>query len=91
MRVETYNQIANLYKTTNVNKVQNETSIGGRDEVQISQVGRDYQIAKQAVEQSPDIRNDKVAQVKARVESGQYNVGYGEFAAKLIERYNANL
>ena len=31
----------------------------GRDEVQISSMGRDYQIAKQAVADASDIREDK--------------------------------
>ena len=50
MRVEAYNQVAQLYNREKTQKVQNTKQMStGRDEVQISSMGRDYQIAKQAV------------------------------------------
>ena len=83
MRVEAYNQVAQLY---NREKKQMST---GRDEVQISSMGRDYQIAKQAVADASDIREDRVAQLKERLDSGNYNVDMNDFANKLLEKYNA--
>lgn len=91
MRIETYNQVAQLYgkngKTARTQSVDN-TSVS-RDELTISQAGYDYQIAKQAVAEASDIREDKVAQLKARVESGKYKVDTSDFASKLLEKYNA--
>ena len=89
MRVEAYNQVAQIYKTANASKIKGAQASGKRDEVQISQLGRDYQVAKQAVAESSDIREDKVAQLKAEIASGSYKVETGDFAAKLIEKYNA--
>lgn len=88
MRIEAYNQIAGLYNTTKPAKAQGTTRAGGRDEVQISQAGRDYQIAKQAVAQAPDVRMDKVAELKSRIASGEYQVSPDDFASKLIAKYN---
>ena len=46
MRVEAYNQVAQLYNREKTQKVQNTKQMStGRDEVQISSMGRDYQIA----------------------------------------------
>jgi len=60
MRIDAYNQIAQVYKTTSAAKLQKtENARHGRDEVQISSFGRDYQIAKQAVTEAADIREDK--------------------------------
>ena len=88
MRIETYNQVAQIYKTSQTVVAKNTSSISkGRDEVQISQTGRDYQIAKQAVAEASDIREDKVAQLKAKVDSGNYEVNSGDFASKLLEKY----
>lgn len=90
MRIDAYNQIAQIYKTNKtgkVNMVSNAT--GARDEVQISAFGRDYQIAKQAVQETSDIRTDKVADLKAKVASGSYHVDNGDFASKLLAKYNA--
>lgn len=90
MRIEAYNQVAQIYKSSKPAKA--EKSYGaavGRDEVTISQAGYDYQIAKQAVAEASDIREDKVAGLKTRIESGNYKVDSGDFASKLLEKYNA--
>lgn len=89
MRIEAYNQINKVYNSAKASKLKGARSTGKRDEVQISQAGRDYQVAKQAVAETSDIREDKVAQLKADIESGNYKVEAGDFAAKLIEKYNA--
>lgn len=91
MRIEAYNQVSGLYKTTKTARSQGSYGVGSRDEVQISQAGRDFQIAKQAVAQSPDIRADKVAQLKDMIDSGEYQVSAGDFASKLLENYNQYL
>lgn len=88
MRIEAYNQVAQLYKSSKTNKTQGTTKAeSARDQVTISQAGYDYQIAKQAVAEASDIREDKVAQLKARIESGQYKVDSGDFASKLLAKY----
>ena len=90
MRIDAYNQIAQVYKTTSAAKLQKtENARHGRDEVQISSFGRDYQIAKQAVAEASDIREDKVSQLKSMIDAGTYSVEPGDFASKLLEKYNA--
>lgn len=90
MRIETYNQVAGLYKLNKPAKTQNSAGVAAsRDQVQISQVGKDYQIAKQAVADASDVREDKVADLKARIAAGTYNVSADDFASKLLEKYNA--
>lgn len=92
MRIEAYNQIAQIYQSTKQAKVQKTKDVGAaRDEVQISSIGRDYQIAKQAVADASDIREDKVASLKERVNSGNYSVDANDFANKLLEKYNVSL
>ena len=79
MRIDAYNQIAQVYKTTSAAKLQKtENARHGRDEVQISSFGRDYQIAKQAV-------------TEAKVNSGNYSVDTADFTKKLLEKYNTSL
>ncbi len=53
MRIDAYNQIAQLYgvsRTTNTAKTQSASRMS--DQVSISQAGRDYQIAKKAVSEA---------------------------------------
>lgn len=90
MRIEAYNQVAQLYNKNKTVKAQETNSASvARDEVQISSFGRDYQIAKQAVAEASDIREDRVAQLKESVNSGNYNVDVNDFANRLLQKYNA--
>ena len=90
MRIDAYNQITQIYKTNKAGKVKTASATAStRDEVQISSFGRDYQIAKQAVQEASDIRADKVAELKAKVNAGNYQVDNGDFASKLLAKYNA--
>ena len=90
MRIEAYNQVAQLYNKNKTVKTQKaDVTSATRDEVQISSFGRDYQIAKQAVAEASDIREDRVAQLKESVNSGNYNVDVNDFANRLLQKYNA--
>ena len=89
MRIDAYNQIAQLYGASKVNKTYKAQSTAQvSDKVSISQAGKDYQIAKKAVSEASDIREDKVAQLKNMIDSGQYQVSGDDFASKLLEKYN---
>ena len=92
MRIDAYNQVAALYNTNKAVKTQKTNNVSSaRDEVQISSFGRDYQIAKQAVAEASDIREDKVSELKTSVQSGNYSVDSGDFASMLLEKYNAKM
>ena len=86
MRIESISQVASLYKTTKTSAKYNVNAASyGRDYLSISQTGQDYQIAKQAVAETSDIREDKVSRLK----TGSYSVDTGDFAEKLLAHYNA--
>ena len=90
MRIEAYNQVAQIYKANKIaGTAKTAKASAARDEVQISSFGQDYQIAKQAVAEASDIREDKVAEVAARVNSGNYDVSADDFADKLLEKYRS--
>lgn len=95
MRINTYNQVNQLYQANKANKANkaygNVQSQMTQDQLHISQTGQDYQVAKQAVAGASDIREDKVARLKERVESGTYDVDMEDFAKKLVEKYSGLL
>ena len=92
MRIDAYNQIAAVYNTTKTNKTTSAGKVASaRDEVFISSAGRDYTLAKQAVAEASDIREDKVAEMKTKLESNDYQVDTGDFASKLLEKYQMGL
>ena len=90
MRIDAYNQISQLYGVSKNTRTTRTTAGSGiADQVSISQAGRDFQVAKSAVSQASDIREDKVAQLKSMIDSGEYQVDEGVFACKLVEKYNS--
>ena len=92
MRIDVYNQVAQLYGVQSNYKTQKTSSVSApKDQVSISQAGCDYQVAKSVVSQASDIREDKVAQLKSMIDSGNYSVEPGDFASKLLEKYNNSL
>ena len=93
MRIEAYNQVAQLYQTSNTKNTSaaSKANSMGRDQVQISSTGKDYQVAKAAVSESADIREDLVADIKARIKAGTYDVSTDDFAEKLLSNYGSIL
>ena len=83
MRIDAYNQISQIYQATKKSPVSKASKVNGSDKVEISQFGKDYQIAKQAVAAAPDIREDITAPIKAAVDKGTYEVSGESFAEKL--------
>lgn len=88
MRIEAYTQVQQLYNANNAKKTQKAPVSKKSDQVQISDFGKDIHAAKQALANTPDIREEKTAAVKQAVQNGTYNVSNEDFAAKLMEKYN---
>ena len=63
----------------------------GKDQVQISSIGKDIQTVKAAVANSSDIRKDITEPIKAAIANGTYNVSNDDFASKLIAKYEEKL
>lgn len=88
MRVEGFQKVAQVYTGKNNVKATEGTQNNGNDQIEISQSGKDYQIAKQALADIDDVRVDIVEGIKEKIQNGSYQVSGDEFAAKVIEKYN---
>ena len=91
MRIEAYTQVQQLYNSKNTSKLKKESVRSFSDQLQISSMGKDIQTAKAAVKNSPDVREDVMAPIKASMDAGTYHVDSDSFAEKLFERYNSAL
>ena len=88
MRIDAYNQIAQLYnvqKTSSAQKTNKAMSMGS-DQLSISQTGYSYQVAKSAVSEASDVREERIAKLKAMIQAGEYSVNPEDFANKLMEK-----
>lgn len=88
MRVEAYSKIQQMYKTNTVKKEQPAAKTSFSDQLQISSMGKDIQAAKQALENTPDIREEMTAPIKSAVKNGTYEVSGESFAEKIFQKYN---
>jgi len=86
MRIDAFNKINEVYKASSVKNTAKVKSGNFGDKLEISQTGKDYQVAKQIVSRTPDIREEKVNDIKARMEAGTYQVTIEDVADKLIEQ-----
>ena len=87
MRIEAYTQVQKLYDTNKAKKAAVGSSVNVSDKLQLSSLGKDIQCAKQAGAESSDVREDVVAPIKARIQSGTYEVSADSFADKLIQKF----
>ena len=84
MRIEAYNQVQQVYNSATVQRSDKTGKAARTDDVHISSIGKDIQVAKQAVKDAPDIREDVVAPLKEQVKNGTYDVSADDFADKML-------
>ncbi len=77
------------YKVNNVNKpVKTEAySFQGKDELEISSTGKDFSLAMQNLKEIPNVREDVVAEYKAKISKGEYKISPNAIAEKLVNNW----
>jgi negative regulator of flagellin synthesis FlgM len=89
MRIDAYNQIQQIYGSQKVSKNEKKgTSVSFTDKLQLSQTAQDSTVAKKALSNVPDVRQDLVNSLKEQIDNDDYDVDVDDFASKLLERYN---
>jgi len=53
------------------------------EKVSISSISRDVKLAKKAIEELPDVREERVRELKDQIEQGTYNVSGEKIAEKM--------
>ena len=91
MRIDAFNKVSELYKSNNIKITSNVKDNSVTDKLEISQIGKDYQVAKKALSSVSDIREDRVKDIKERMASGAYDVSANEVADRLVDRYFSEL
>ena len=62
-----------------------ERSMSGSDSISLSAQASDYQIARRAVANAPDVREGLVNQIRERLEAGTYNVSAFDVASRIFQ------
>ena len=59
---------------------------GKGDEVRLSEFSKDVQKVQEGLQKVEDVRQEKVKELKAKIEAGTYNVSGKDIAEKMIKR-----
>ena len=75
MRIDAYNAVNQIYQTSQISKAKaTAKTSSASDKFEISDTARTYQTARTAVSAASDVRKDKIADIKARMAAGTYNI-----------------
>ncbi len=78
-------------KQSKNNKVTNKGRLSKKDELKLSTEAKEFQTAMKALKNVPDVRKDKVEDIRQRITSGTYNISSRQIAKKMIENANMNV
>ncbi len=85
MRIVRTEKVQGIYGNQSLKRAETKTGASyGKDSVVFSNFARELQLASKAVREAPEVRADKVDQLRARIESGQYNVSASQIAEKIL-------
>lgn len=91
MRIESYIQMQQVYPSKNTIKANSKSQAAFSDKLQISSLGKDISVAKQALASTPDIREDLVNSIKEKINNGTYEVSGEAFADKILGNFYQTL
>lgn len=79
-------KVSQVYEKKNASKVDTVSgSSGKQDVVSISNNAKDFQTVMKALKDVPDIRKDKVEEIREKYESGDYEISGSEIADKVMK------
>ena len=85
---DTSTQVIQQYQKGELPKNEAEKPIGAAptatEKVDLSTRARDIQRIKQIVDQTPDIREEKVLELKCQIDNGKYAVNTDKIAEKMV-------
>ncbi|MDI6687670.1 MAG: flagellar biosynthesis anti-sigma factor FlgM [Desulfobacterales bacterium] len=88
---EAENSLIELISRYNINKEnvnskpeKQATGVVLEEKVSLSSMARDIQQAAKAIEELPEIREEKVRELQEQIETGRYNVSGEKIAEKMI-------
>lgn len=85
MKINKTDNIMKVYNNMSSNKVNANKNKLEKDNINLSERAKDYQFAMEKIKKVPDIRIDKVKDLKEKVQSGNYNVEGKKIVEKMFE------
>ena len=89
MRIDTVTRIYETYQTQTAANIKKQEKVTSKDEVTFSSEAKKFAEVKKMLSDVPDVRWDKVNEIKERMASGNYNVKAEEVAEKILSQFEA--
>ena len=86
MRIDAYMQVNQIYQTNKTKNAPKAGKTSSKDSLEISSFGNAFQVAKQAVAQTSDVRADRVKEIQAQMAAGTYRVSIEYVADKMADQ-----
>lgn len=86
MKINGINKISQIYKANKVSNIKKVNSQKKKDSLQVSNQAKEIQIANNAARKVSSVRQEKVDEIKKRIESNNYNIDSKEVAKKMISQ-----
>lgn len=87
MKIDAYMQVNQVYQASKPRAASKSSKVAAEnDSLEISSVAKDFQVAKKAAAEAPDVREDKVKDIMERMKAGTYNVSIEDVAENLANR-----
>ncbi len=87
MRINGIHGVNQVYKANKAKKAYGASgSVNSKDTLALSDFAKELSVAKSAVDQTPDVRQIRVDEIKQQMEAGTYNITASQIADKLIDK-----
>ena len=88
MRIDPVKNVYDAYNSKHVIPNKKVTNVAGRDKVELSSEAKDFASIYRKALESPDIREEKIADIKARIDAGTYSVKGEDIAEKMMKQFD---
>ena len=88
MKINKTDKVLQIYSDMGQKKVNRNKNTLGKDEIKISERAKDYQFVINKLKKIPDMRMEKVDNLKQEIKSGNYNVEGKNIVEKIYENVN---
>jgi negative regulator of flagellin synthesis FlgM len=88
VRIHGVHQTLEVYKKQNSTKAQTKKVEKAKDAVEVSSLAKEYQVAYKALKEVPDVRQEKIDAIKAKIKSGTYSIDAKEVSEKMMSQFD---
>ena len=84
MRINGINAMNQVYANKAKKAYSTSSASSSKDTLALSDFAKELSVAKKAVDQTPNVRQARVEEIKQQMQAGTYNVSANQIADKII-------